>query len=230
MRNLRSRSATTAGSVGSDRRHRRCGGAPRAEFWVGLLGPRSVWRLHHAVDRGVAIGAGEVSSALPLGKRGCPGLSVLTRRAIDTTEVKFAGVIARSGISIAKSASTAKTRLVMSSEVRPMSRRLSSNPNSRSTERSRSKRWTIAAIFGSSSTASGGMGHFTSEGHRAAAAHLSVRRGARPRNGDGAPVALRHPAARTAKPQTPPPSSAGTRAPSRSTTTPSRRHKPGTVG
>jgi hypothetical protein len=166
MLNLRSRSATTAGSAGSDRRHRRCGGAPRAVFWVGLLGPSSLRRLHHAVDRGVAIGAGELSSVAPLDIR---RRSDLTRSPIDATEVKFAGVIARSGISIAKSASTAKTRLVMSSEVNPMSRRLSLSPNWRSTERSRSKRWTIAAIFDSSSKASGGMGHFTSEGHLAAA-------------------------------------------------------------
>jgi hypothetical protein len=37
-------------------------GALRTEFWVGLLGPRSLRRLHHAMDRGVAIGAGKLSS------------------------------------------------------------------------------------------------------------------------------------------------------------------------
>jgi hypothetical protein len=84
------------------------------------------------------------SSRCRLQAQGGVGRSVLTRWPIDTTEVKFAGVIARSGISIAKSASTAKTRLVMSSEVRPTSRRFSSNPNSRSRERSRSKRCTMA--------------------------------------------------------------------------------------
>ena len=87
--------------------------------------------------------------------------SVRTRRPIDATEVKFAGVIARSGISMAKSPSTANTRLVMSSEVRPTSRRLSSNPNSRSIERSRNRRCTTSAILGSGSKASGCMGDFT---------------------------------------------------------------------
>jgi hypothetical protein len=88
--------------------HRRHGGAPRVEFWVGVLGPRSVWRLHHPVGRGVAIGVGELSSMGPLDRR---RRSDLTRSPIDATEVKFAGVIARSGISIAKSASTVKTSL-----------------------------------------------------------------------------------------------------------------------
>ena len=41
------------------------------------------------------------------------------------TDMKFAGVMARSGIRIENSASTASTRLVMSSDVRPTSRKLS---------------------------------------------------------------------------------------------------------
>jgi hypothetical protein len=54
--------------------------------------------------------------------------SVRIRRPIDATDVKFAGVMARSGISTAKSPSTANTRLVMSSEVRPTSAQIVFEP------------------------------------------------------------------------------------------------------
>jgi hypothetical protein len=58
-------------SVGYHRHHRRYGGAPRAEFGGGLLGPCSLRRLHHGLDRGVAIGAGQLifRDRLPTGGR-----------------------------------------------------------------------------------------------------------------------------------------------------------------
>jgi hypothetical protein len=56
-----------------------------------VMGARAFRRLPHDVDRGVAIGAGELSSVVPLGRRQCSGRSVLTRSPIDVTEVKFAG-------------------------------------------------------------------------------------------------------------------------------------------
>jgi hypothetical protein len=51
---------TAAGPLGRRRHHRRRGGAFGAEFWVGLLAPRALRRLPHALDRGVAVRAGEL--------------------------------------------------------------------------------------------------------------------------------------------------------------------------
>jgi hypothetical protein len=53
------RKAQTAGRFGGSRRHRRHGGAYYAARTEGM-GSRSLRRLHHALDRGVAIGAGEL--------------------------------------------------------------------------------------------------------------------------------------------------------------------------
>jgi hypothetical protein len=41
--------------------------------WAEVLGPRSVRQLHHALDRGVAIGAGELSLGLSSSRRPPPG-------------------------------------------------------------------------------------------------------------------------------------------------------------
>jgi hypothetical protein len=51
--------------VRSHWRRRRHRGASCTEFRIGLLGPCSLRRLHHTLDRGVAIGAGELIPLSP---------------------------------------------------------------------------------------------------------------------------------------------------------------------
>jgi hypothetical protein len=69
-----------------------------------------------------------------------------TSAAIDDTERKLIGVISASGMPTASSASTASTRLTMSSEVRPTSRRSSVVVNERMMPRSASSRAAATAI------------------------------------------------------------------------------------
>ena len=52
--------------LGCHRHYRRHGRASRAEFRVGLLGPCSLRRLHHAMDPGLAIGAGRLAPLFPV--------------------------------------------------------------------------------------------------------------------------------------------------------------------
>jgi hypothetical protein len=73
-----------------------------------------------------------------------PPSRLTTNLLIKAIDRKFAGVMSVSGILTSNSASIVRTKLTMSSELRPAWRRSSSDPTDRVIERSESIRWTTA--------------------------------------------------------------------------------------